>query len=121
LAAARSYADDLLAGEVSWRKNSLSQRLNCRFARDRAAWKLVRAIFDVGVLPERCSRCGLCQRLCPVRNIVQPGDQPPQFAGRCIACQRCFAFCPTGAIYSRRPGHVKPYRAVSADDILQAP
>ncbi len=54
------------------------------------------------ILPERCTRCGRCQRVCPVKLFsVDPlrATVPRENAGEaCIACGHCVAACPTGAI-----------------------
>ena len=53
---------------------------------------------------EKCSRCGLCAKLCPVGNI-ELVDERPTWLGRCEQCYACFHWCPTDAIqYGRRTG-----------------
>jgi ferredoxin len=113
---ARRFAEDLLARRAKWRKNSLWQRGMNRFSRSRVVWKFVRGMMKLWAEERRCTRCGLCERLCPVGNIRVEGA-PPVFADRCIACQRCFSFCPTGAIRIGRK-HFMPYRAVEAQELL---
>jgi ferredoxin/flavodoxin len=44
-----------------------------------------------------CTACGLCERICPVRNIEMSNDHP-QFADRCMLCLRCLHACPQEAI-----------------------
>ena len=44
-----------------------------------------------------CTACGLCERICPVRNI-ELSNGHPQFASRCILCLRCLHACPQAAI-----------------------
>ncbi len=43
-----------------------------------------------------CTRCGLCESLCPMRNITI--KDAPEFADRCAFCLRCYSFCPANAI-----------------------
>lgn len=47
----------------------------------------------------RCTRCGRCVRLCPVRNI-RPSDANglPTWQGHCTQCLACLHGCPTRAI-----------------------
>lgn len=45
----------------------------------------------------RCTACGLCERICPVQNIELSNGQP-QFASRCMLCLRCLHACPQEAI-----------------------
>jgi ferredoxin len=46
---------------------------------------------------DRCSSCGLCERICPVDNIELRGGRP-HFADRCMLCMRCIHACPEEAI-----------------------
>ena len=51
---------------------------------------------------EKCTRCGLCAKLCPVDNI-ELVDGRPTWLGRCEQCYACFHWCPADAIqYGRR-------------------
>jgi len=52
-----------------------------------------------GVDPARCTKCGLCAKLCPSSNIKM--DDLPVHLGKCDLCMRCYAFCPTSAITYR--------------------
>lgn len=49
-----------------------------------------------------CSRCGLCQTICPLRIITGPPTALPEYvpggALRCIHCGHCQAICPSAAI-----------------------
>ena len=45
---------------------------------------------------EACSRCGLCQRLCPT-GAIHMTDRVETDVSRCILCRACTAHCPTGA------------------------
>lgn len=46
---------------------------------------------------ERCTRCGRCQRVCPVDNIT---GTPPEWLhnGKCTCCMACYHYCPEHAI-----------------------
>jgi ferredoxin len=46
---------------------------------------------------ERCTSCGLCERVCPSGNIDLQGGHP-RFADRCVLCMRCIHTCPEEAI-----------------------
>lgn len=45
---------------------------------------------------DKCTRCGLCQKQCPVNNIKVNKDSITFFE-KCISCQRCLHRCPTNA------------------------
>lgn len=47
----------------------------------------------------RCTHCGRCARLCPVRNIsLASADGLPTWQGHCTQCLACLHGCPTRAI-----------------------
>lgn len=46
---------------------------------------------------DRCVQCGLCARLCPVKNITCC-DLGPQWGNQCVHCLACFHWCPKEAI-----------------------
>ncbi len=60
------------------------------------------------VRQEKCTRCGLCAKDCPVNIINLTTGYPRIEAGKeqnCIKCQHCLAICPTAAlsILGKRP------------------
>jgi ferredoxin len=44
-----------------------------------------------------CDGCGICQKVCPVGNIVMSGGKP-QWQHKCECCMACFHWCPKAAI-----------------------
>jgi nitroreductase/NAD-dependent dihydropyrimidine dehydrogenase PreA subunit len=53
------------------------------------------------VRQEKCTRCGLCAKDCPVNIIDLKTGYPRIEAGKvntCIRCQHCLAICPTAAV-----------------------
>lgn len=60
----------------------------------------------------RCRHCGLCARICQVKNIRQQGDALPQWLhnGRCTTCFSCYHHCPAHAIrFGHRVGRTQYY------------
>jgi NAD-dependent dihydropyrimidine dehydrogenase PreA subunit len=47
---------------------------------------------------ERCSRCGLCRRMCPTANIALAEDGSVRFGSACIFCLKCYNLCPENAV-----------------------
>ncbi len=46
---------------------------------------------------EKCTSCGICEKLCPVDNIkIENGT--PKWLGKCEQCFACFHWCPEKAI-----------------------
>ena len=51
---------------------------------------------------DRCKGCGICEKVCPTRNI-SISDKRPQWNHHCHGCNACVAFCPTKAIQFETP------------------
>ncbi|MFC1479946.1 EFR1 family ferrodoxin [Candidatus Omnitrophota bacterium] len=47
---------------------------------------------------EKCVRCGLCYRMCPVKNITIDEDKGAVFGPDCIICMKCYNLCPVNAV-----------------------
>jgi len=62
---------------------------------------------------EDCTRCGICEKICPEDNIYASLTFP-QFRNRCLMCERCVNFCPVKAI-------THPVSRVDTDIRYQAP
>ena len=54
--------------------------------------------------PDKCVKCGLCARLCPMGSI-DPNDVS-NVVGKCIKCCACVKKCPTGAKYFDHEGYL---------------
>ena len=54
--------------------------------------------------PDKCVKCGLCARLCPMGSI-DPNDVS-NVVGKCIKCCACVKKCPVGAKYFDHPGYL---------------
>ncbi|MCX5694554.1 MAG: EFR1 family ferrodoxin, partial [Candidatus Omnitrophica bacterium] len=49
---------------------------------------------------EKCTKCGLCVKVCPVMNI-QMQDGKPVWLTHCQHCMGCLQWCPVEAIQYR--------------------
>jgi NAD-dependent dihydropyrimidine dehydrogenase PreA subunit/flavodoxin len=47
---------------------------------------------------ERCVKCGLCARACPVGNIAWEKGRVPAWGRDCVNCLECVRVCPEGAV-----------------------
>lgn len=67
--------------------------------------EIARRYTAVRVVPERCTRCGVCVKVCPVSCIrLGKGDSLPVFGPGCTGCWACFQHCPEAAIAGWRVG-----------------
>ncbi len=64
------------------------------------AKKIFRRVYDQRpVISERCKRCGLCVRSCPVKAISYRQDGMPEIdPAQCIKCMCCHELCPHSAV-----------------------
>jgi NAD-dependent dihydropyrimidine dehydrogenase PreA subunit len=46
---------------------------------------------------EKCNSCGICEKVCPVNNIILV-DGKPQWQHKCQQCLACIHYCPEVAI-----------------------
>ncbi len=49
-----------------------------------------------------CTKCGICEKICPVDNITRP-DGTPIWHNKCESCMACLQWCPVGAIEMPTP------------------
>jgi ferredoxin len=58
------------------------------------------------IIDGRCTRCGICEKGCPVTpSAIHPHAPPAEHwdDNRCIRCYCCHEFCPSHAIELRAP------------------
>lgn len=62
-------------------------------------WEKRRANLDKNFIcdVEKCIKCGLCEKVCPVKNIKRPNNFP-QWQHHCVECLSCLHVCPKQAI-----------------------
>jgi len=118
LARARQFALALIEGKERWDRVPVLSDIVCWMSRSSLIWNHLRKLFRVVVDPARCTRCGVCVKLCPVKNIALP--EFPVFSDRCQVCMRCISFCPTGAIFVPKKKY-EVYRATDLTEIQLIP
>ncbi|MCA0386417.1 MAG: 4Fe-4S binding protein [Firmicutes bacterium] len=72
----------------------------------------------MGFDAEACTNCGLCIRICPMKNLSED-EKTPKAAGHCALCLRCYNYCPVQAITymgkKHDPRRGLPYRMPEMD------
>ena len=51
---------------------------------------------------DACVGCGLCEKICPCKNITMQGKQP-QWNHSCIGCNACVVYCPKKSVQYKTP------------------
>jgi ferredoxin len=117
LAAARRYAEALIAERTSWKRIPLLSDAFYHLCCNAFMMQKVNTAAGkrISVDTSLCTKCGLCEKLCPVDNITL--DEYPQFHDRCEVCMRCLSFCPVEALYIPDKDFAR-YRAVKAKDLI---
>jgi ferredoxin len=59
---------------------------------------LFQKIIKFDIIERRCKGCGLCIRICPVKNISFEYRYPVFNGKKCQICMRCISYCPSSAI-----------------------
>lgn len=73
------------------------------------------------IATENCISCGLCSKVCPVRNITLE-DKKPTWQHHCDKCMACIQWCPKEAIqYGQKTVKRKRYHNsnVTTNDIIE--
>ncbi len=118
---ARKYADALIKGNSHWgRVPILSDAI---YYTSLVGLKVTETNLNQKLLSlnpdfHRCSKCGICYRLCPVDNIKIDEEQYPEHLNHCQYCLRCTSFCPKKAIPCPINYKGNTYRAIKAKELL---
>jgi flavodoxin/NAD-dependent dihydropyrimidine dehydrogenase PreA subunit len=70
---------------------------------------------------DTCNACGICEKLCPVNNIVL-SEGKPHWQHNCQQCMACIQLCPQEAIQYAKQTAQKPryhHPDISLKDIMQ--
>jgi ferredoxin len=69
---------------------------------------------DMKLNKARCNGCGICNKVCPINNIVKLGREPQwKSKNDCTMCFACIHFCPNKAITYRMQNENNDYQYVN--------
>jgi ferredoxin len=71
---------------------------------------------------DKCTRCGICSKVCPAHNVAAPEGTPSWNHG-CEQCFACLQWCPREAIqYGKKPPQYERYHhpEVRLQDVLKS-
>lgn len=74
-------------------------------------------------LSDGCTSCALCEKICPVDNIVMTESGRPRWMGHCQQCYACLQWCPKEAIQAGKmtPGRKRYHHPdVTLKDVMRA-
>ncbi|MFH0947762.1 MAG: EFR1 family ferrodoxin [Elusimicrobiota bacterium] len=116
---AENYAADLINGKSKWCRVPILSDI-VYFASTALTklfdWQPHQKWFLFKVDKSKCTRCGICTKLCPVSNIEM--QEYPVYGMKCQYCLRCVSFCPEQSIPCFFNHKGKPYRAVNSGELL---
>ncbi|MDR0956345.1 MAG: EFR1 family ferrodoxin [Endomicrobium sp.] len=88
------------------------------FITNKWKWKLFQKIIKFNIIKNKCAKCHLCIKICPVKNITLKNNNYPIFSSqKCQLCLRCISYCPSHAIKSFLIK--KTYRALNKEEMQQ--
>jgi ferredoxin len=100
------FALDLINGNLSWKECNKGSAFVSFLSRNTVLpWVAMRMLFKLEVDERKCTKCGLCIKECPVKNIKMADF--PVHMGKCEFCMRCGAFCKNGAVYIKGKPNLK--------------
>jgi len=112
---AGAFGEALLEGRADWKRIPCLPYLASGLFKH--AWKSM-AKRGTRYLVQRnlCTKCGLCEKLCPAANISM--ENYPIFGKNCEQCMRCVMFCPADAIGYGSRQFIR-YRKAEPADLLR--
>lgn len=113
---AEQYAHELINSTAKWGRIPGGSDIMATFSQMEMTWNMFRKMHDLRVDKMKCTKCGLCVKLCPIENIQMA--EYPVIGENCYLCMRCVSFCPSKAI-TKKNGKGNDYRALKASDMLE--
>ena len=95
------------AKEISEKKTRNYPRMSPftrrRFNKVMGPYLAIENEYDKGFYTDdRCKGCGICEKVCPTRNITME-EKRPKWNHHCHGCNACVVYCPAKAIQFKTP------------------
>lgn len=119
---AEKYAESLIKGKSKWgRVPVLSDAVYylSLFGLKIMGTDLNQKLLYLSPDKEKCSKCGICVKLCPINNIKMEENEYPENLMHCQYCLRCTSFCPKKAIPCKINYKGRTYQAVNVKELLE--
>ncbi|MCD6396541.1 MAG: EFR1 family ferrodoxin [Spirochaetaceae bacterium] len=113
--AVEGFARNLISGKAVWRDIPLYSDMMGSFSKMNSTWNMFRNNFPLKVDNNICTRCRLCERICPVQSWTYNKDKNEMewLKSDCIYCLRCFSYCPVEAISYGKKNYLR-HKALTA-------
>ncbi len=113
------YADKLLADKGIWIDIPVYSYLMGLISKNAGTWAFMRKSVPMKIDHQKCTRCSMCIKLCPVSNIAFSGEKREiELYDKCQLCLRCFTFCPAEAISYGKKDYIK-HKGVDVLELLK--
>ena len=74
-----------------------THKIKTSFIAAKTLYKNIASLDSGFMVNEKCTGCGLCEKVCPVKNI-KITDAKPMWQHHCEHCVACISWCPNSAI-----------------------
>ncbi len=120
---AENFAKDLLSGQTIWKDIPLYSDLMASFSKKDSSWNVFRKNFPLKVDNTKCTRCRLCERICPEKSWSYDKESNVMNweKSNCIYCLRCFSYCPVEAISYGKKNYLRHKPLTAGAFLLQHP
>ena len=108
-ATAEQFAKDLIDGKAVWKDIPLYSDMMASFSKKDSTWNVFRKYFPLKVDNAKCTRCRLCERICPEKSwsFDKEKNEMNWLKTDCIYCLRCFSYCPAQAITYGKKNYIR--------------
>ncbi len=94
---ARQFAEQIVTHTTEWKELKKGSAFVSFLSRETGLpWFTMRLLNRLDVDKDKCTKCGLCVKECPVHNIKMMDF--PKHLGNCQFCMHCGAVCPNKAV-----------------------